>query len=176
MSWLRLGALVVVAVLGLAVASHRRNDARPAHERAALGECASCHDDAPRHHDNARWELMHGRVQDELAARCGTCHAASTCTSCHQRRPASHTAAFAAPALGGPHAALHGALGRADAAACVVCHRTPASECAGCHRAGEARIWMDEAAPKLARWNALLNPHEPTHTQPAEVHRGDGSE
>ncbi|RLB51497.1 MAG: hypothetical protein DRJ42_16695 [Deltaproteobacteria bacterium] len=149
------GALIVVAAI-VAASLLRRADAAAPHERAALGECASCHDEAPRHHREREWDLAHGHVGPELAGRCRTCHEPRTCIACHERAPASHTDAFLRPVAETSGAGLHAVLGGAHPAACVVCHQAPARECSGCHRGDETRSWIDDADDDLERWRDLL--------------------
>ena len=147
--------VVVVVAVGAAFALRRADHVAP-HERAALGQCASCHDEAPRHHREQEWAVAHGHAEPAVASRCATCHEPRTCVACHEHAPASHTDAFLRPVDGTAAAGLHGVLGSAHPAACVVCHATPARECAGCHRAEEARGWVRDADDDLERWRELL--------------------
>lgn len=150
------GALVLFAAMVGGASLHRARDAAPPHERQGLGECASCHDEAPRYHREPRWDVAHGHAEPVVAERCRTCHEPRTCVACHDQAPATHTAGFLRPVAETSEAGLHTVLGRARPASCVVCHTTPSAECSGCHRVDEARAWIDDADEVLDRWRDLL--------------------
>ncbi len=146
-----------MVVVSVAVSSVERcSEHASPHERASAGQCASCHDEAPRHHLETEWDVGHGHVGPEIAGRCRTCHEPRTCVACHEQSPASHTAGFLRPVGDGAEAGLHTVLGDAHPAACVVCHGTPNAECGGCHRPEETRAWVQDAEEDLDRWRDLL--------------------
>lgn len=152
-AWLLIG----VAMTGTGVATvivHAR-DPIPTHHRREKGECSSCHEDAPRYHTEARWDLTHGRAEPQVAARCGTCHSPETCTDCHARPPTSHTEGFLRP-TGGRQADLHTVLGHARPSSCIACHQRPLAQCAGCHSLAETRRWQERATAELERWMPLM--------------------
>lgn len=158
-TWLAAGVVVVILVsLGLWVRADDTDDihATVPHERFGRGECASCHDEAPRYHQDQRWELSHGQADFDLAEDCRTCHAPGTCADCHANTPATHTAGFLRPVAGTSEAGLHSVLGRERPSACVVCHDAPVSECSGCHQPKEVRAWTEGAHDVLDRWRPQL--------------------
>ena len=141
--------LAVAGMLGGALLGDSKGS--DPHELWARGDCASCHDEAPRHHLEQRWELVHGRAEEGRA--CASCHDGSSCTGCHGRPPSSHDSAFRSPGDGDGRHAL---LGRLGPSACGACHKRFASDCAPCHLLAELEPWQERADEVLEPWRSLL--------------------
>ena len=177
-------ALAVVAVGIVAATSafseyHRRHDDSDPH--ASLGDwkasstmwqhgkCVACHREPgageigdvhlagskPESHREAGWQVAHGHSHVADENRCYVCHTVDQCRSCHERRPASHTAGFVHPSGDRPGAARHALLARLSRTNCLLCHNQPAKDCGTCHAPSETHQWQDEVIPELARWSAL---------------------
>ena len=100
--------------------------------RAAPDTCTLCHADLaglrPRDHD-LDWTRAHGDASRAAGATCDSCHTASACLDCHDRRGAGSES---------PHPvgfrSAHGIEARIDPRGCATCH-TEAS-CTSCHLSG----------------------------------------
>jgi hypothetical protein len=153
-TWL-MASVAFATLLILGLWARAEEPAYP-HERFGRGECGSCHEEAPRYHQEQRWELSHSHAGPELVDDCRTCHAPGTCAECHAKPPQTHTSGFLRPVAGTPEAGLHTVLGRERPSACVVCHSAPVRECSGCHQPHEVRVWTEEARDTLERWRPQL--------------------
>ncbi len=150
-------AVFLLVILAVAISVGINNRQTPAaHDSFAMGDCAVCHEDAPKFHIESQWVLTHGRSPVAVENRCVSCHSPQSCTGCHSLAPASHTANFRNPESNTHEAERHVVFGRARPSSCLVCHRSLATECTSCHRLEEINPWAERGRDELLRWKSLL--------------------
>ncbi len=141
------------------------------HQWWQRGKCAECHREpleseagdihiagkAPKSHSEPCWRETHGRAEFASEARCHVCHTTDSCKSCHEHRPATHTAEFLHPSSDNLDANRHIMLARLSMSSCLVCHQSLVSSCGECHAPGETHTWQNEATRELKRWPSLID-------------------
>jgi len=121
-------------------------------------DCAACHSqiraDVPPPSHAANWKRYHGTLvrahADERAERCSTCHAQSSCESCHQLElPQNHDNYWRRRG--------HGLTASMDRQSCMTCHDT--DSCQRCHE--DSKPISHTGAFGAPRDNHCLICHEP---------------